>query len=83
MPPVAWKDPRFQPAIDSVRSACGFVSNDREDDPMIGMLLDRYSWDEKRVCEQMVQPRPCVRRARSASRTMLSSRVAGSRSVIT
>ena len=28
-PPVAWKDPRFQPAIDSVRSACGFVTNDR------------------------------------------------------
>jgi len=50
-PPVAWKDPRFQPAIDSVRSACGFASSDREDDPMIGMLLDRYSWDEQRVCE--------------------------------
>ena len=28
-PPVAWKDPRFQPAIDSVRNTCGFVTNDR------------------------------------------------------
>ena len=35
--PVKWKDPRFQPAIDSVRAACGFVTSDREDDPMIGM----------------------------------------------
>ena len=50
-PPVQWKDPRFQPAIDRVRSACGFNSNDREDDPMIGMLLDRFSWDENRTCE--------------------------------
>ena len=36
--PVAWKDARFQPAIDSVRAKCGFSSSmDREDDPMIGM----------------------------------------------
>ena len=35
--PVQWKNPRFQPAIDSVRAACGFVTSDREDDPMIGM----------------------------------------------
>lgn len=51
IPPVAWKDPRFQPAIDAVRLACGYSLADREDDPMIGMLLDRFSWDEKRVCE--------------------------------
>lgn len=50
-PPVAWKDARFQPAIDNVRSMCGLAASDREDDPIIGMLLDRYSWDEKRVCE--------------------------------
>ena len=37
--PVQWKDPRFQPAIDAVRSACGFNSSDREDDPMIGMCV--------------------------------------------
>lgn len=41
VPPVKWKDPRFQPAIDSVRSACGFVTNDREDDPIIGMYASR------------------------------------------
>ena len=35
--PVKWKDPRFQPAIDSVRAACGFAMTDREDDPIIGM----------------------------------------------
>lgn len=34
---VPWKDARFQPAIDSVRAACGMSSADREDDPMIGM----------------------------------------------
>ena len=37
VPPVKWKDPRFQPAIDSVRSQCGFITSDREDDPIIGM----------------------------------------------
>ena len=49
---VAWKDPRFQPAIDSVRKSCSAITTpDGEDDPFIGMLLDRYSWDENKVCE--------------------------------
>lgn len=48
---VAWKDPRFEPAIDAVRSACGVPENNYEDDPMIGMLLDRYAWDHKKVVE--------------------------------
>ena len=37
------------------------VSYRREDDPIIGMLLDRYSWDEARVCELY---RKSVRRRR-------------------
>lgn len=81
--PVLWRDPRFQPAIDSVRRKCNAISADYEDDPFIGMcvsfsliswrcqpyqlifnkcfishillssyrLLDRYSWDETKVCE--------------------------------
>jgi len=47
--PVKWKDPRFQPAIEKVRSECGIANH--EDDPMIGMLLDRYSWDHGKVVE--------------------------------
>ena len=39
---------------------CDLASNDREDDPMIGMLLDRYSWDEKRVCELYREPASAV-----------------------
>ena len=48
---VQWKDPRFEPAIAKVRAACGLSENDYEDDPMIGMLLDRYSWDQAKVVE--------------------------------
>ena len=45
--PVKWKNPRFQPAIDSVRSACGFVTADREDDPMIGMCAHSETHTKK------------------------------------
>lgn len=48
---VAWKDPRFEPAIAAVRTACGLSTQNYEDDPMIGMLLDRYSWDQAKVVE--------------------------------
>ena len=48
---VQWKDARFEPAIAKVRAACGLSENDYEDDPMIGMLLDRYSWDQAKVVE--------------------------------
>ena len=34
-----------------VRADCGLADDNREDDPMIGMLLDRYSWDHARVVE--------------------------------
>ena len=50
--PVSWKDARFQPAIDAVRAAVGVTERDREDDPMIGMLLDRFSWDHDKVVER-------------------------------
>lgn len=44
---VAWKDPRFAPAIDKIRLACGVA--DRSDDALIGMMLDRFAWDEQKV----------------------------------
>jgi hypothetical protein len=45
-----WRDPRFSPAIEAVREACG-SPHGREDDALIGMLLDRFSWDKDRVIE--------------------------------
>ena len=39
--PVAWRDPRFQPAIDSVRRSCDAVAAGYEDDPFIGMCVQR------------------------------------------
>jgi len=50
--PISWKDQRFPPAIDAVRKACGTADHDREDDAMIGMLLDRFSWNHDKVVEQ-------------------------------
>ncbi len=39
---VAWKDARFPPAIEAVRAAVGLSPTaSREDDAMIGMMLDR------------------------------------------
>ncbi|KAL1520631.1 hypothetical protein AB1Y20_022205 [Prymnesium parvum] len=50
---VQWADPRFAPAVDSVRAACN-VSH-RDDDAIIGMMLDRFGWDQQKVVEMYQQ----------------------------
>ena len=46
---MQWEDPRFASAVDSVRAKCNVAH--RDDDAMIGMLLDRYSWNEGKVVD--------------------------------
>ena len=48
---VPWRNPRFDPAIDRVRHACGVAEHDREDDALIGMLLDRFKFDHSKVVD--------------------------------
>mmetsp|Transcript_19607 Transcript_19607/g.32688 ORF Transcript_19607/g.32688 Transcript_19607/m.32688 type:complete len:322 (+) Transcript_19607:112-1077(+) len=48
---VPWKDPKFFNGVDRVRKACNVPDSDREDDAMIGMLLDRFKWDHDKVVE--------------------------------
>ena len=45
--PIAWEDPRFPPAIEAARKACGVSHHD--DDAMFAMLLDVCDWDHEKV----------------------------------
>lgn len=49
---VKWKDERFYAGVDLVRAAVGSHDPEHEDDAMIGMLLDRFSWDMPKVIER-------------------------------
>jgi len=48
---VPWKDAKFYAGVDRVRKACGVSEASCEDDAMIGMLLDRFKWDEEKAIE--------------------------------
>ena len=50
---VRWEDPRFAPAVDSVRTECNVQH--RDDDAMIGMMLDRFAWDHAKVVKMYQQ----------------------------
>ena len=45
--PIAWEDPRFPPAIEAARKACGVSHHD--DDAMFAMLLDVCDWNHQKV----------------------------------
>ena len=45
--PIRWEDPRFPPAIEAARKACGVTH--RDDDAMFAMLLDVCDWDHAKV----------------------------------
>lgn len=48
---VPWKDPRFFNGVEKVRTMCGVPAADREDDALIGMMLDRFKWDYAKAAD--------------------------------
>jgi uncharacterized protein (UPF0248 family) len=48
---VPWKDPKFFEGVEKVRSMCNVSAADREDDAIIGMMLDRFKWDYAKSAE--------------------------------
>jgi len=42
---VPWKDPKFFHGVEKVREMCSVHATNREDDALIGMMLDRFKWD--------------------------------------
>jgi len=48
---VPWKDARFERGVSDIRAACGVPEHDRDDDALIGMLLECFKWDREKVIE--------------------------------
>lgn len=48
---VPWKDPKFYHGVETVRQMCNVPKADREDDALIGMMLDRFKWDYAKASE--------------------------------
>ena len=71
--PIAWEDPRFPPAIEAARKACGVSHHD--DDAMFAMLLDVCDWDHEKV--QALYAKSARRRRALGTRTSIGDEAEG------